>query len=150
MTITREPLMLSDTAMVLLREYACIDEDGRAMLADPLVDDDLLKAPVEWDNFSPLLNYGSRLRSMLLYEMWLLWTYSDIELIRHLDWHIVLNDDLMTLAQKTFTSTRSYKVSDGTIHFRYHGLFAEELLKAYKNALETRLNTTLLLKGDKA
>jgi hypothetical protein len=143
-----KPLMLSDTAMVLLREYACIDEDGRAMLADPLVDDDLLKAPVEWDNFSPLLDYGSRLRSMLMYEIWLLWTYSDIELIRHIDWHLVLDDHLMSLAQKTFFSTRSYRISDRTIHPHYHGLFAEELLKAYKNALETRLNTKALSKDE--
>jgi hypothetical protein len=141
-----KPLMLSDTAMGLLRQYSEIEGDYWAM--------QMALAPViprpseEWDiveytwfathNHTAII---SDVQWNLMHEIWLLWTFRDVPIVRHLDWHFTLNMPLMVMAEKSFISLRDYsrfgiryltkKPADTT-------WFLETLDIAYKKELASR------------
>ena len=109
----RKPLMLSDTAMVLLRQYSDIEADYWAM---QMALAPLIPRPSEaWDtaehewfvthNHSAVI---SDVQWKLMHDIWLSWTFRDVPIVRHLDWHLTLNMPLMVMAEKSFISLHDY------------------------------------------
>jgi hypothetical protein len=103
MTTSREPLILSDTAMVLLRRYEEF-KDHQQAVRDLLAPYSLgaSKDTLEnWRTWLRLHNNGlrSQLENELLEEIQLLWRYPDLRLVRHLDWHLRLEADFITWAE---------------------------------------------------
>jgi len=120
----REPLILSDTAMVLLRDYMDIKQHQQSMYQ--AVIQEFLPATASW---APKVAYWMRLslsesslitqqlaerlqttqdifgRTVedvefeLMREIWTLWTLPDLRPIRLMDWHLVFDSDLMALAE---------------------------------------------------
>jgi len=146
-----KPLMLSDTAMVLLRQYSEIESDYWAM---QMALAPLIPRPSEaWDiaehewfvthNHSAMI---SDVQWALMHDIWLTWTFRDVPLVRHLDWHLTLNMPLMTMAERSFISLRDYtyrsiravtkKPADTT-------WFLETLDVAYKKELASRAKMAL-------
>jgi hypothetical protein len=91
-----KPLMLSDTAMALLRQYDALDYQYlKDLLNEPLsaltrtyiheVRSDMLKHAV----------FRDRLQSDILREIWLLWMFPDLQITRSLKWHFVLDNEFM-------------------------------------------------------
>lgn len=146
-----KPLMLSDTAMVLLRQYSEIEADYWAMQmalahAIPRPSEEWDIAEHEWfktHNHSAMI---SDVQWALMHDIWLSWTFSDVPIVRHLDWHLTLNMPLMVMAEKSFISLRDYtyrsiravtkKPADTT-------WFLETLDIAYKKELASRAKMAL-------
>src|SRR5688500_1207199 len=93
----RAPLILSDTAMVLLRQYIDLN-DHREAIRDILtpysssVSEEAKQSWIAWleghDDQAE-----TQMETELLQEIWLLWRSQDLPLIRHLDWHLTLEGD---------------------------------------------------------
>ena len=146
-----KPLMLSDTAMVLLRQYSEIEADYWAMQmalnqAMPRDTEEWAAAEYTWfatHNHNAII---SAVQWNLMHEIWLLWTFRDVPIVRHLDWHFTLNMPLMTMAERSFISLHDYnhrvirsvtkKTADTT-------WFLETLDIAYKKELASQARMAL-------
>jgi hypothetical protein len=128
-------LMLSDTAMVLLREYIeayaawwlVTEEHNRRSDPD--------KKDIDLD-CTERHHTISNLREALIDELAYLSIMNDIRLIRHLDWHLTLNQHLMTEMEETLRSRQETHRS--AFMQRYD--FMRELRQAYQAALSRRRN----------
>lgn len=141
--MTREPLMLSDTAMVLLRrsvEANIYVQSVRSLLGeDPAK---LVPGQGSWfrDGFQAHA-YDIEIRNVnraLMYDVWLLWTFRDIPVIRSLDWHLSLNETLISMAGKTFLPLDQVQHETRIVtQSREDGVrFISALHLAYRQALE--------------
>jgi hypothetical protein len=141
-----KPLTLSDTAMVLLRQYSELESDYWAMQmalshAMPRDTEEWQAAEYTWfatHNHNAMI---SAVQWDLMHDIWLSWTFRDVPIVRRLDWHLTLNMPLMVMAEKSFISLRDYsrfgiryltkKPADTT-------WFLETLDTAYKKELSSR------------
>ena len=112
--MTRQPLMLSDTAMVLLRRYS--EQDDAYWANHTALSQLIPKTSIEWDRaryvWYETHNHYSEIRQVqgaLMVEIWLLWAFPDIPIVRRLNWHLVLNDSLMTMAEIIFISPQEFR-----------------------------------------
>lgn len=146
-----KPLTLSDTAMVLLRQYSEIEGDYWAMQMAlshmiPRTSKEWDQAEYEWfetHNHSATI---SDVQWQLMHEIWLLWTFRDVPIARRLDWHLVLNLPLMTMAEKTFIPLREYPRRNIRLMTKKPGdttWFLETLDIAYKKELTSRAKQAL-------
>lgn len=147
--MTNEPLMLSDTAMMLLRQSI---ENADFINT---FNGELRKSPL-----SPLsLEYGQReqvvsenaydvrrqIHEELLLDIWCLWAYPDIPILRYLEWHVVLDAHLMVLAEKAFLAYhRHLWLVPRNVNHLIGTYFIPELEAAYKRgwAIHTQTKTT--------
>ena len=107
--MTRPYLILNDTTMALLR---CLIEEK-----DP-------------DHMHTRL-----LQQELLHEIWLLWTFPDLQPVRHLEWHVVFNTNLMMMSEMLFISPYEYSRNNRRFMHGYDAkCFIEQLEIAYKDA----------------
>jgi hypothetical protein len=120
--MTREPLMLSDTAMVLLQEYVEIKNHKTNMLKAALQEifpqiasfqeaSGLFLALIPEEREKLMTRIVQRLQEdlsvqreldvefELVQEIWTLWTSPDLTPIRLLDWHLAFDAELMMLAE---------------------------------------------------
>jgi hypothetical protein len=128
-------IQLSDTAMVLLRE--CVEAEIAWFLAikerDSGTDIDKVNSAAE---VSARHRELRDLRETLIDELWYLSISHDIPLIRHLDWHLTLNQDLMAEMQKMLRLRQAiHRVS-----FVERMSFLNNLSKAYQMALLQSIN----------
>ena len=144
--MSREPLMLSDTAMVLLRRYFELYERTLDVyrqighgLTSPMTKDELQ----EYREWHQLHNVSRRMGEMqrdLLEEFCLLWSFPDLPPIQQLDWHFVLEGDLLA-----FFVDLVYRSPEQRIFFSPLGEIASNfvglLMRDYKNALAERAQT---------
>jgi hypothetical protein len=143
--MTREPLMLSDTAMVLLKRS--FDASSYVQSVTPVlgVDPDshrYVPGYVRWfpEGLHPFL-YDREIRDVnraLVYEVWLLWTFPDIPITRGLEWHLSFNNTLMLMAENTFLPVEQVQHGTQTVTLsRKDGVrFISALHFAYREALE--------------
>jgi hypothetical protein len=159
--MTRAPLMLSDTAMMLLRQYHELEESYCAFEEEKIYlekfnprrfDSIHIK---EWLAISFYHSSWERheIQRYLMHEIWLLWSFPDIPLIRHMDWHMAFNKPLMTMAEKTFIPPDEYPRLAALFMTRTPGMlfmtrqrndtrwFLETLDIAYTKALAIHLQT---------
>jgi hypothetical protein len=146
-----KPLMLSDTAMVLLRQYSELEGDYWAM--QMALSHAMPRGTEEWQTaehtWFATHNHNATISAVqwdLMHEIWLLWTFRDVPIARQLDWHLTLNMPLMMMAEKSFISLRDYsrfgiryltkKSADTT-------WFLETLDIAYKKELASRARQAL-------
>lgn len=94
--MAREPLMLSDTAMVLLREYVEIH--------DRLNEINFYTCLTEQEKItkSELRREMSFLEQEFMYDIWHLWVFPDIPIMRYLEWHVVFNERLTSISWRLF------------------------------------------------
>jgi hypothetical protein len=139
--MSREPLILSDTAMVLLREYSEIDKDYFVSAARANV-------------FSVIGYAGSARRDVLesvgnelLSDIWVSWIFPNQSFIRHLDWHFVFTNDLMKLISKLDLSPLQTNTSpeNRSLHRLRRQTFLDMLVNAYQDALEEKAETKTTL-----
>lgn len=105
-----DTLMLSDTAMVLLRQYVEVWQDYKALNQ---LFEEAQRDPDHpyYNNFELIQNITARRTRMdhlsmdLVQDIWYLWHYDDISVIRHLDWHLTLDPDAMRLAAEIYLPT---------------------------------------------
>jgi hypothetical protein len=142
--MTREPLILSDTAMVLLQRS--VEENMHVQIVE-----NTFGSPIESPGQAAPWYEGLRpsayfhdikdCHRRMMHEIWLLWTFQDVPIIRHLEWNLRFNDTLMAMAKKSFVPLEDYAqrrtwfITSGpleTIHF------IEALHLAYHKALTMR------------
>lgn len=152
--MTRAPLTLSDTAMVLLRQYSELEGDywaARMALSKifPQPSREIDAVQYEWYETHNYSHVIGEIRWALMQEIWLLWTFPDIPIVRHLEWHLVFNMPLTTMAEKTFIPHHEYPRRNIRFMTRKpteSSWFLETLEIAYKKQLATRAKA--LLKAD--
>src|SRR5690348_10710287 len=101
--MTREPLMLSDTAMVLLRRYVELQEEAFETLSRSS-DNESYKS-LETTYWSVLSEFHQELEHVaaeLLSEVGLLWSFPDLVPLRYLEWHFTFDTDFMHLLSGFF------------------------------------------------
>jgi hypothetical protein len=101
--MVHEPLILSDTAMVLLQRYVEIDDDYQTINAQAVNYPERLDKSF-YRTRHDLLPIRGRIGDELLSDIWFLWAFPDVSVMRHLNWHFVLTDLLMRLITKVSLS----------------------------------------------
>jgi hypothetical protein len=147
--MTREPLMLSDTAMVLLRQYSEMNTDywvTQKALSQVIsrVSKEYDRAKYEWFETHNHSHIIGAVQSELMHEIWLLWTFRDMPIVHYLEWHLVFNLPLMTMAEKTFILPHEYprrNIRSMTKKSMDTTWFLETLEIAYTKALALRTQT---------
>jgi hypothetical protein len=129
--MTREPLMLSDTAMVLVRRLIELDNDN---LAFREYQGSLRNTNVgPWPPPQPeSLFLYRRVEDELFHEIRCLWLFPGLPLTRHLDWHILFDEQLMTAAEVVCVSSHSDERALALV------MFIAKLIKKYQKTLALR------------
>jgi hypothetical protein len=144
MSTTRESLMLSDTAMVLLRRYEEVDTHYWAMRkvlppAGLASSKEIQGYWKEWEQRHNNTHLIHQVQQELLQDIWFLWRYPDIQPIRHLEWHVTLAGELIEWAEQInvlgrYTySDKDYMDALTTIRFEL-AQFLKKLLAVYKES----------------
>jgi hypothetical protein len=122
--LTRPPLVLSDTAMVLLRRSVEATEYGRS-----------IQSSHHWQ-------IEREIQQELMHEIWLLWTFPDLLPKRHLDWHIIFDTTLMMMAEMMLISPYEYSRGNRRFMSGYDTkCFIEKLEAAYRSGLISYIQT---------
>ena len=155
MTTTREPLMLSDTAMVLLRQSIEVQEFISTLHEAFHAEMQRLSYPPRsmryiqtWNSWrdSDAYRLRAQIYEELLRDIWHLWAYPDIPVSCHLDWHVVLDAELMTLAEKAFLDYGPvFWIAPRNAFLLMGTEFIPELQAAYTKALMLRTQTKTTL-----
>jgi hypothetical protein len=109
-----KPLMLSDTAMVLLHHYAEISNHRRVvshfmeLMSASSPDSALQPSSKNWHVTSLRYRDMGAMQHEILTEIWLVWAFPDLVPIRSLEWHLILDAPLMTLLEEIFVSRPEY------------------------------------------
>jgi hypothetical protein len=144
--MTREPLMLSDTAMVLLRHYRELCEHRWTMeeilsFGKPDLTEEQQAEWREWLHTHNHMEHIGQIERELIDEIWHLVTSLDQPVIRHLDWHLVFDDRLMGWVERTFMPDDTDECVDA-VYFERHPIhvrrFIYVLFDVYYNALAER------------
>lgn len=145
--MSREPLMLSDTAMVLLRQYIDFNDHREAVrdILLPYSSGASEEAKYNWMVWLDDNPSRTQLESELLQEIWLLWCYPDLKPIRYLDWHLTLEGDFIMWAENSRILEQNNGVDEG---YRGHWdmrfpltTFFIRLCEIYREALAIRAQT---------
>ena len=129
--MSREPLMLSDTAMVLLREYQHLYEGEVGRLRNRNTDSQYI---AQYASTAPDL---SHVVTEFVRELEALWLSADLVPRRSLDWHFVLNDDLAAQIEKVFELLPNHRVPwlGEYTDYLHLNLFVAAVAQAYQEAL---------------
>ena len=101
--MTREPLMLSDTAMVLLRRYVELQEDAFETFSRSL-DKEIFNS-LDGSFWTVRVEFHQELEDVateLVSELRLLWSFRDLVPIRHLVWHFIPEESVMNRLNEFF------------------------------------------------
>jgi len=144
--MAREPLMLSDTAMVLLRHYDELDNkyltEMVSKLSLTLTVETLLGIRADIFTKSQLREV---IKSEFLDETWLLWRFQETSIMRVLEWHFVFNETLMTMAETMFSSWNDHPQPYRRFIINTSpevSLFFDALSKDYKTALAAHTSSS--------
>jgi hypothetical protein len=144
----RAPLMLSDTAMVLLRQYIALN-DHRDAIRDILTPYDSRVSEEAKQRWIAWLEghddqAETQMETELLQEIWLLWRSQDLPLIRHLDWHLILEGDFIMWAEKSRILEQNNGVGQGRSNWETSSMlvrFFIKLSEAYTKAFAAHIQT---------
>lgn len=143
--MTAEPLMLSDTAMVLLRRYMEIhthfEEMRQEFCPDETdVSDETYRVWHDWLEYAnPLMRMFS-VQEEFLRDVYLLWLSRDMSPVRHLDWHLVLSGELIAWAEKSGILIKfPYPRVRLARQISLNSPFMTRVIRAYKQSLTTRI-----------
>lgn len=148
--MTLEPLMLSDTAMVLLRRRAEQWENIKVYFT---VESDSWRAIDNWSNLAGVPGMSHVLQAIeeeLLVEMWHLFVHRDLEPVRSLEWHLTLSKTSMWIARKTFLPSDQPQNLNGRVRLTpspFHAHFMNAMEDDYKKAIARRLYTAPIIAG---
>jgi hypothetical protein len=103
----KHSLMLTDTAMVLLRQYVEAWHDYKVV--NQLFEEAQRDPEHPYhNNFELIQTITARRTRMdhlsreLVQDLWYVWHYDDLVVIRYLDWHLTLDPDAMRLASEIY------------------------------------------------
>jgi hypothetical protein len=148
-----EPLMLSDTAMVLLGQYVEIEEYVLAIETAlyQQVGPPSRERTLAENAWSQTHNYPrSSLMAMqrqLREEIWYLWMFPDIPVVRHLSWHLVLPQNIISYIPDAWRPARAPHRPEpffsliSLSHDKQDGYLIPQIVREYKMALAAHAQT---------
>jgi hypothetical protein len=142
--MTREPLMLSDTAMVLLRQYVELQEDTFETFSRST--NSQIFNSMQGSHWTLDSEFRQELENVayeLMNELRLLWLFTDLGPLRHLDWHFTLEDDLMNRLNELFEPAPIVIEINGVSFHPIGNIahFVDCIAVAYKEALAIHTQT---------
>ena len=132
--MTHAPLMLNDQAMVLLCQYVHLEEAETARIAYHKEANPRYNSG---DAFYNLMSSGRFAREVideLVLVIQVLRLHRDLVSIRYLDWHFVLNEEMVEQASLLFTLRRDRP----DVIRRHTSFFVYEVAQRYKRTVAER------------